>query len=132
MLADGVDTTEGEGGTGFYFGYYSIGEFTTTAAGADVQMTAPGSLVMMTMKSGGNDWSGMFHGDYEHESFVGENIDDALASRDYTGNPNLPTPPPTPAVPPGYATTSSIRTQTGSTTALTNFSTSSARATVLR
>ena len=54
------------------------GEFTTTAAGADVQMTAPGSLVMMTMKSGGNDWSGMFHGDYEHESFVGENIDDAL------------------------------------------------------
>ena len=89
VLADGVDTTEGEGGTGFYFDYYSIGEFTTTAAGADVQMTAPGSLVMMTMKSGGNDWSGMFHGDYEHESFVGENIDDALASRGYTGNPNL-------------------------------------------
>ena len=89
VLADGVDTTEGEGGTGFYFDYYSIGEFTTTAAGADVQMTAPGSLVMMTMKSGGNDWRGMFHGDYEHESFVGENIDDALASRGYTGNPNL-------------------------------------------
>ena len=89
VLADGVDTTEGEGGTGFYFDYYSIGEFTTTAAGADVQMTAPGSLVMMTMKSGGNDWSGMFHGDYEHESFVGENLDDALASRGYTGNPNL-------------------------------------------
>ena len=84
VLADGVDTTEGEGGTGFYFDYYSIGEFTTTAAGADVQMTAPGSLVMMTMKSGGNDWSGMFHGDYEHESFVGENIDDALASRGYS------------------------------------------------
>ena len=89
VLADGVDTTEGEGGTGFYFDYYSIGEFTTTAAGADVQMTAPGSLVMMTMKSGGNDWSGMLHGDYEHESFVGDNIDDALASRGYTGNPNL-------------------------------------------
>ena len=89
VLADGVDTTEGEGGTGFYFDYYSIGEFTTTAAGADVQMTAPGSLVMMTMKSGGNDWSGLFHGDYEHESFVGENIDDELASRGYTGNPNL-------------------------------------------
>ena len=39
--------------------------------------------------SAGNDWSGMFHGDYEHESFVGENIDEALASRGYTGNPNL-------------------------------------------
>ena len=53
VLADGVDTTEGEGGTGFYFDYYSIGEFTTTAAGNDVEMTAPGSLVMMTMNGVG-------------------------------------------------------------------------------
>ena len=89
ILADGVDTTEGDGGTGFYFDYYSIEEFTTTAAGADVEMTAPGSLVMMTMKSGGNDFSGMFHGDYEHESFVGENTDADLEARGYTGNPNL-------------------------------------------
>ena len=89
ILADGVDTTEGDGGTGFYFDYYSIEEFTTTAAGADVEMTAPGSLVMMTMKSGGNDFSGMFHGDYEHESFVGDNTDADLEARGYTGNPNL-------------------------------------------
>ncbi len=89
ILADGVDTTEGSGGTGFYFDYYSIEEFTTTAAGADVEMTAPGSLVMMTMKSGGNDFSGLFHGDYEHESFVGENRDADLEARGYTGNPNL-------------------------------------------
>ena len=89
ILADGVDTTEGSGGTGFYFDYYSIEEFTTTAAGADVEMTAPGSLVMMTMKSGGNEFHGMVHGDYEHERFVGDNTDDALESRGYTGNPNL-------------------------------------------
>ena len=89
ILADGVDTTEGSGGTGFYFDYYSIEEFTTTAAGADVEMTAPGSLVMMTMKSGGNDFHGMVHGDYEHERFVGDNTDAALESRGYTGNPNL-------------------------------------------
>ena len=89
ILADGVDTTEGSGGTGFYFDYYSIEEFTTTAAGADVEMTAPGSLVMMTMKSGGNQFHGMVHGDYEHESFVGDNADAALEARGYTGNPNL-------------------------------------------
>ena len=89
VLADGVDTTEGTGGTGFYFDYYSIEEFTTTAAGADVEMTAPGSLVMMTMKSGGSDFSGMVHADYEHESFVGENTDSDLEARGYTGNPNL-------------------------------------------
>ena len=89
ILADGVDTTEGSGGTGFYFDYYSIEEFTTVAAGADVEMTAPGSLVVMTMKSGGNDFHGMVHSDYEHESFVGDNTDAALESRGYTGNPNL-------------------------------------------
>ncbi len=89
VLADGVDTTEGDGGTGFYFDYYSIEEFATTAAGNDVEMTAPGSLVMMTMKSGGNDFSGLFHGDYEPESFVGDNTDADLAARGYTGNPNL-------------------------------------------
>ena len=89
ILADGVDTTEGETGTGFYFDYYSIEEFTTTAAGADVEMTAPGSLVMMTMKGGGNDFSGLFHGDYEHANFVGDNTDADLEARGYTGNPNL-------------------------------------------
>ena len=89
ILADGVDTTEGNGGTGFYFDYYSIEEFTTAAAGADVEMTAPGSLVVMTVKSGGNNFSGMLHGDYEHESFVGDNVDADLAARGYTGNPNL-------------------------------------------
>ena len=89
ILADGVDTTEGSGGTGFYFDYYSIEEFTTAAAGADVEMTAPGSLVVMTVKSGGNNFSGMVHGDFEHESFVGDNIDNDLARRGYTGNPNL-------------------------------------------
>ncbi|MYD69710.1 MAG: TonB-dependent receptor [Acidobacteria bacterium] len=89
VLADGVDTTEGEGGTGFYFDYYSIEEFATTAAGNDVEMTAPGSLVMMTMKSGGNDFSGLFHGDFEDERFVGDNSDADLAARGYTGNPNL-------------------------------------------
>ena len=89
ILADGVDTTEGESGTGFYFDYYSIEEFTTSAAGADVEMTGPGSMVVMTMKSGGNEFSGMLHGDYEHESFVGNNVDSELEARNFTGNPNI-------------------------------------------
>lgn len=89
VLSDGVDTTESTSGTGFYFDYYSIEEFTTAAAGADVMMTAPGSMVVMTMKSGGNELSGLFHIDYESEGMVGNNVDDELAARDYTGNPNL-------------------------------------------
>ncbi len=89
VLADGVDTTEGEGGTGFYFDYYSIEEFTTAAAGADVEMTGPGSMIVMTMKSGGNDFSSLLHGDYEPGAFVGNNIDSELEARNFSGNPNL-------------------------------------------
>jgi hypothetical protein len=89
VLSDGVDSTEGTGGTGFYYDYYSVEEFTTAAAGADVEMTSPGSLVMMTMKSGGNQFSGLYHADYSGESFVSDNLDEETAARGYTGNPNL-------------------------------------------
>ncbi len=89
VLSEGVDSTEGTGGTGFYYDYYSIEEFTTSAAGADVEMTTPGSLVMMTMKSGGNEFSGLIHMDYEGEAMVANNLDSALEERGYTGNPNL-------------------------------------------
>jgi hypothetical protein len=89
VLSDGVDSTEGTGGTGFYYDYYSVEEFTTSAAGSDVEMTAPGALVMMTIKSGGNDFSGLYHADYEGENMVADNVDDELAARGYTGNPNL-------------------------------------------
>ncbi|HSF19874.1 MAG TPA: carboxypeptidase regulatory-like domain-containing protein [Vicinamibacteria bacterium] len=89
VISDGVDSTEGTSGTGFYYDYYSIDEFTTSAAGADVEMTSPGSLVVMTLKSGGNEFSGLFHGDYEDDSFVSDNIDEATRARGFTGNPNL-------------------------------------------
>jgi hypothetical protein len=89
VLSDGVDSTEGTGATGFYYDYYSVEEFTTAAAGADVEMTSPGSLVMMTLKSGGNEFSGLYHADYEGENMVSDNLDDETAARGYTGNPNL-------------------------------------------
>ncbi len=89
VLSDGVDSTEGTGGTGFYYDYYSVEEFTTSAAGSDVEMTTPGALVMMTMKSGGNEFSGLYHADYEGENMVSDNLDDETAARGYTGNPNL-------------------------------------------
>ena len=89
VLSEGVDSTEGNSGTGFYYDYYSIEEFTTSAAGADVEMTSPGSMIVMTLKSGGNQYSGLYHFDYEDESFVSDNVDDELRGRNFTGNPNL-------------------------------------------
>ena len=87
VMSEGVDSTEGTGGTGFYYSYYSIEEFTTAAAGADVEMTTPGSMVMMTVKSGGNVFSGMIHMDYEGETMVSNNVDNALRAARLHGQP---------------------------------------------
>jgi hypothetical protein len=89
VLSEGVDSTEGPGAAGFYYNYYSIEEFTTSAAGADVEMTSGGSMIVMTIKSGGNELSGLFHADYEGEGFVSDNVNEELESRGYTGNPTL-------------------------------------------
>jgi hypothetical protein len=89
ILSDGVDTTEGTGGAGFYFDYYSIEEFQVSAGGADVEMTSPGASVVMTVKSGSDTFSGLYHLTYEDESFVSDNTDEELTSRGFTGNPNL-------------------------------------------
>ena len=65
VLSDGVDSTEGTGGTGFYYDYYSVEESQISAGGADVTMNSPGAAVIMTLKSGGNQLSGLYHLDYE-------------------------------------------------------------------
>jgi outer membrane receptor protein involved in Fe transport len=89
IVSDGVDSTEGTGGAGVYYDYYSIEEFQVSAGGADVEMTSPGASVVMTVKSGGNELSGLYLVEYEDESFVGNNADEELIERGFTGNPNL-------------------------------------------
>jgi hypothetical protein len=89
VLSDGVDSTESTGGTGFYYDYYAADEFNVSAAGADVEMTSPGYLISMSIKGGGNQFSGLYHIDYEGEDMVRENVDDELKGRGFTGNPNL-------------------------------------------
>ena len=54
VLNDGVDTTEGTGGAGFYADFFANEEVAVSAAGGDVEMNAPGSAVVNTIKSGGN------------------------------------------------------------------------------
>lgn len=89
VLNDGVDTTEGAGGAGFYADYFVNDEIAVSAAGGDVEMNTPGAAVFSTIKSGGNAFKGLYNLTYEGESFVGDNIDDATAKRGFTGQPNL-------------------------------------------
>ncbi len=89
VLNDGVDTTEGDGGAGFYADFFVNDEIAVSAAGGDVEMNTPGAAVFSTVKSGGNTYKGLYNLTYEGENFVGDNIDEATSKRGFTGQPNL-------------------------------------------
>ena len=91
VLNDGVDTTEGTGGAGFYADYFANDEVSVAAAGGDVEMNTPGSAVVNTIKSGGNQVKMLNNLTYQQESFVGDNqtSDAAKTTRGYTGQPNI-------------------------------------------
>ena len=89
VMTDGVDTTEGSGGAGFYQDFFAQNEIAVSAAGQDVSMNTPGAAILSTIKSGGNKFSGLENVAYEPGSFVGNNIDDTTSARGFTGQPNL-------------------------------------------
>jgi len=91
VLNDGVDTTEGTGGAGFYADFFANEEVAVAAAGGDVEMNAPGSAVVNTIKSGGNTFKMLNNLTYQQESFVGENQtgDADKTAHGYTGQPNI-------------------------------------------
>ena len=89
VLNDGVDTTEGTGGAGFYADFFANEEVAVSAAGGDVEMNSPGSAVVNTIKSGGNKFKMLNNLTYQQESFVGDNTSAALTKRGYTGQPNI-------------------------------------------
>ena len=90
IVTDGVDTTEGSGGSGFYQDYFAQNEIAVGAAGQDVSMNTPGAAIISTVKSGGNKFSGLEGITYEPGRFVGVNWDAETAKRgDPAGQPNL-------------------------------------------
>jgi len=84
-VSDGIDHTEGVGGTGFYEDYYANEEVSVSALGADVEMNSGGAAIVTTIKSGGNTFKGLEHLSYEPGSFVGSNADPAdIQKKGYT------------------------------------------------
>src|SRR5262245_50808240 len=73
VVSDGVDHTEGVGGTGFYEYYYANEEVSVGSLGSDVEMNSGGASIVTTIKSGGNTFKGLEHFSYEPGSFVGSN-----------------------------------------------------------
>ena len=92
VINEGVNTTEGTGGAGGYYDYYSIEEFQVSGSGADVEMSTPGAQVVATVKSGGNNFSSLTNLDWEPSGdtkspFVTDNIDSELEGRGGSSSP---------------------------------------------
>ena len=76
VLIEGINTTEGTGGAGFYFDYASLEEVFLGTSGQSAEMPNPGVQSQFIAKSGGNQFSGEYYLDWYNNSLQGSNIPD--------------------------------------------------------
>jgi hypothetical protein len=81
VLVEGINTTEGTSGAGFYMDYGSFEEVFIGTIGQGAEMPTPGVQSQMLGKSGGNKFQGEIYQDYESNRMIGENISANLPSR---------------------------------------------------
>ena len=73
---EGINTTEGTGGAGFYYDYGSFEEVFLGVAGQGAEAATPGVQSNFLGKSGGNSFSGEVYTDWYNNSLQGSNLDD--------------------------------------------------------
>ncbi len=76
VLIEGINTTEGTGGAGFYFDYASLEEAFLGTSGQSSEMPNPGVQSQFIAKSGGNQFSGEYYLDWYNNSLQSSNIPD--------------------------------------------------------
>ena len=74
VLIEGINTTEGTGGAGFYFDYSSIDEAFLGTTGQGAEMPNPGVQSQFITKSGGNMFSGELYYDWYNNSLQSSNL----------------------------------------------------------
>ncbi len=77
VLIEGINTTEGTGGAGFYFDYSSLDEVFLGTSGQSAEMPNPGVQSQFITKSGGNQFSGEYYLDWYNNALQGANIPDS-------------------------------------------------------
>jgi len=75
---EGIDTTEGTAANAGYFDFGSFEEFQVGGAGADSGAFAGGAVLSISIKSGGDRFSGTWYSDYIGESQLTDNVPDYL------------------------------------------------------
>jgi hypothetical protein len=91
VLIEGINTTEGTGGAGFYFDYSSLEEVFLGTTGQSAEMPNPGVQSQFIAKSGGNQFSGEYYLDWYNNALQGANIpDDYTAPTAFNNSPIRP------------------------------------------
>src|SRR6476660_6510614 len=74
VLVEGINTTEGTSGAGFYVDYGSFEEVFLGTIAQGAEMPTPGVQSQMLGKSGGNKFQGEIYQDYEKNGMIADNI----------------------------------------------------------
>jgi hypothetical protein len=77
---EGIDTTEGTAANAGYFDFGSFEEFQVGGAGSDASAFAGGAVLSISVKSGGDRFSGNWYSDYLGESTIQDNVPDYLTT----------------------------------------------------
>jgi hypothetical protein len=75
---EGIDTTEGTAGNAGYFDFGSFEEFQVGGAGSDASSYAGGAVLNISVKSGGDRFSGDWYSDWEGDATISDNVPDNL------------------------------------------------------
>lgn len=75
---EGIDTTEGTGANAGYFDFGSFEEFQVGGAGSDASNFSGGASMSISVKSGGDRFSGDWYSDYESDATISDNVPDNL------------------------------------------------------
>ena len=75
---EGIDTTEGTGANAGYFDFGSFEEFQVGGAGSDASNFSGGASMSISVKSGGDRFTGSWYSDYESDATISDNVPDYL------------------------------------------------------
>ena len=75
---EGIDTTEGTAANAGYFDFGSFEEFQVGGAGSDAGSFAGGAVLSISVKSGGDKFTGNWYSDYFNADMLSNNVPDYL------------------------------------------------------
>jgi hypothetical protein len=75
---EGIDQTEGTDANAGYFDFGSFEEFQVGGAGSSAESFAPGASLSISVKSGGDKFTGNWYSDWQGDATIGDNVPDNL------------------------------------------------------